>query len=158
MSSMVVIFIEFPVWCWRFDLVLNASVMSVSIAMRVYIFHDRQFQTPVMSPFFRPHQPFGKVTLDDICPYFPLPSYPTDDETDSDTRLTPTASVDSDHSELSYPSYHVETDSSEPFFSSMIRLSSESSSSSVAPHRTPPPVRGRRFIRTRTVPRGRGRA
>ena len=93
MVGTVLIFIEFPAWRWRFDPVLNALVMSTSAAMRVYIFHDRPFQTPVMSPFFRPHQPFGEVTMDDICPYFAPPRYPTNDESDSDTRLTPTASV-----------------------------------------------------------------
>ena len=76
MSGTVVIFIEFPTWCWRFDPVLNASVMSASVVMRIYIFHDRPFQTLVMSPFFQPHQPFGDVTLDDIRPYFTLPRYP----------------------------------------------------------------------------------
>ena len=96
--------------------------------------------------------------MDDICPYFAPPRYPTDDESDSDTRLTLTALVESDPSEPSYPSYHVETDLSEPSFPSVIHLSSDSASSSIAPHRTPPPIRGRGFIRTRAVPRGRGRA
>ena len=112
MSSMVVIFIEFPTWRWRFDPVLNASLISASAAMKVYIFQDHSFQTPVMSPFFRPHQPFGEVTLDDIRPYFVPPRYPTVDESYSNTRLTPTASVESDPSELSYPIYCVETDPS----------------------------------------------
>ena len=39
----------------------------------------------------------------------------------------------------------------------MIRLTSDSSSSSATPYHTPPPVRSRGFIRTRVVPRGRGR-
>ena len=145
MSGTVVIFIEFPTWRWGFDPVLNASVMSASAAMRVYIFHDHPFQTSVMSPFFRPHQLFGEVTLDDIRPYFALPRYPIDNESNSDP------------SEPSYPSYHVETDPSEPSFPSVVRLSSDSaSSSSAAPRRTPPVVRGRGFIRTRAVPRRRG--
>ena len=97
-------------------------MMFVSIVMRVYIFYDRPFQTPVMCPFFRPHQPFGEVTLDDIRPYFALLRYPTNNESDSDTHLTPTASVESDPSEPSYPSYRVETDPSKPSFSSVIRL------------------------------------
>ena len=80
MSGTVVIFIEFPVWHWCFDLVLNALVMSASTVMEVYIFHDHPFQTPVMSLFFQPHQPFGEVTLDDIRPYFQPLKYPTDDE------------------------------------------------------------------------------
>ena len=170
-SGSVVIYIEFPIWRWRYDPVLNASVLSANASMRVYIFHDRQFQTPVRSPFFRPHQPFGEVTLDDIRPYFQPPRYPTDDdEMDSDARVTPTASVDSDPSEPSYPSYHVETDPSEPAYPtrsggshrssssqpSVVRLSSDTSASSAGP--TPPPVRGRGFIRTRAIPRGRGRA
>ena len=158
MSGMVVIFIEFLVWRWRFDSVLNTSVMSMSAAMRVYIFHDRPFQTPVMSPFFRPHQPFGEVTMNDIHPYFAPPRYPTDDESDLDTRLTPTTSVESDPSEPSYPSYHMETDPSEPYQPSVIRLTSDSSTSSATPHHTPPPVHGRRFIRTRAVPCGCGHA
>ena len=49
MLGTVVIFIEFPIWYWRFDPVLNASVMfasavmSASAVMRVYILHDCQF-------------------------------------------------------------------------------------------------------------------
>ena len=70
MSGTTMIFIEFPILRWCFDPVLNASVMSASAAMRVYIFHDRPFQVPVMSPFFLLHQPYNEVTLDDICPYF----------------------------------------------------------------------------------------
>ena len=96
--------------------------------------------------------------MDDIHPYFVPPRYPTDDESDSDTRLTPTASVESDPSEPSYLSYHVETDPSEPSFSSVICLSSDLASSSATPCRTPPPIRGRGFICTRVVPRGHGRA
>ena len=107
--------------------------MSASAAMRVYIFHDCPFQTPVMSSFFRPHQPFGEVTLDDIRPYFPPSRNPADDEIDSDTHLTSTTSVESDPFESSYPTYHVEMVPSKPSFSSVIHLSSDSSSSSSAP-------------------------
>ena len=124
----------------------------------VYIFHNRPFQVLVMSPFFRPHQPYGEVTMDDIRPYFQPPRYPTDGDSDSDTRLTPTVSLDSDPSEPSYLSYHVETDSSELSYLSVIRLTSDSSSSSATPRHTPPLVRGRGFIRTRAVPRERGHA
>ena len=159
MSGMVVIFMEFPVWHWHFDPVLNDSVISESAAMKVYIFHDCPFQTPVMSSFFRPYQPFGKVTLDDIRPYFQPPRYLTDDDTDSDTCLTMTVSVDSDPSELSHPSYHVETDPSEPSYLSVIRLTSDSSSSSSSTHHhTPSLVRGRGFIRISAMPHGHGYA
>ena len=108
---------------------------------------------PGDEPVFRPHLPFGEVTMVDISPYFVPPRYPTNDESDSDTRLTPTASVESDPSEPSYPSYYVETDPSESFFPSVIRLSSDSASSSATPYRTLPPIHGRGFIRTRAVPR-----
>ena len=94
---------------------LNASVMVMQAAMRVYMFYSREFCAPVMSPFFRAHQPFDDITLDDIRPYFQPPRYLTDGESDSDTRLTPTVSLDFDSSEPSYPSYHVESDPSEPF-------------------------------------------
>ena len=137
---------------------LNASVMSASAAMRVYIFHDRPFQVPVMSPFFHPHQPYGKVTLNGIRPYFQPPRYPSDDETDSDTCLTPTISLDSNPSEPSYPSYHVETDQFEPSYPFVIRLTFDSSSSSTASRHTPPLIRSRGFIHTRAVPCGRGHA
>ena len=133
---------------------LNASVMSASTAMRVYIFHDRPFQVSVMNPFFRPHQLYDKVTLDDIRPYFQPPRYPTNDEIDSDTHLTVIISLDFNPSEPSYPSYHVETDQFEPSYPSVICLTSNSSSSSAAPHHTPPPVRGCRFIRASVVPHG----
>ena len=110
-------------------------------------------------PVFPTTSAIWRGSMDDIHPYFAPPRYPTDNESDSDARLTLTASVESDPSEPSYSSYHVETDPSEPSFQFMIRLSSNSaSSSSVAPRRTPPPVRGYGFIRTHVVPRGRGRA
>ena len=115
-------------------------------------------QVPIISPFFCPHQPYGKVTLDDIRPYFRLPRYPIDGESDSDTHLTPTISLDSDPLKLSYPSYHVESDPSEPSYPLMICLTFDSSSSFAAPHHTPPPVHGRGFIHTRAVPWGHGRA
>ena len=132
--------------------------MFANVAMRVYIFHGRPFRVPIMSPFFRPHQPYDEVTLDDIRPYFQLPRYPTDGETNLDNCLTPTISLDSKPSEPSYPSYHVESDPSEPSYHSMIHPTSNSSSFSAALHHTPPLVRGRGFICTRPVPRGRGRA
>ena len=153
-SGTVVIFIEFPVWRWRFDLVLNASVMSASAAMRVYIFHDRPFQVPITSPLFEHISHTVRLPW----PYFQPPRYPTDGDSDSDTRLTPTASLDSNPSELSYPSYHVETDLFEPSYPSVIHLTFDSSSSSATPRHTSPPVRGHRFIHTRVVPRGCGRA
>ena len=136
-------------------------MMVARVAMRVYMFHNCEFCAAVMSSFFHPHQPFDDITLDDIRPYFPPPRYPTDGESDSDTRLMPTVSLNSDSLEPSYPSYHVETDLSEPSHPLVIRLtsdSSSSSSSSAAPRCTPPLVRGCGFIRTRAVPRGRGRA
>ena len=47
--------------------------------------------------------------MNDICPNFQPLRYPTDnDETELDTRLTLTISLDSDPSELSYPSYYME--------------------------------------------------
>ena len=96
--------------------------------------------------------------MDNICSFFQQPRYPTDGDFDSDTRLTPTVSLDSDPSEPSYLSYHVETDLSEPSYSSVIRLTSDSSSSSAAPSHTPPPVHGRGLIRICAMPRGRDRA
>ena len=96
--------------------------------------------------------------MDDIHPYFQPPRYPIDGDSDSDTRLTLTVSLDSDPSEPSYLSYHVETDSSELSYPSVIRLTSDSSSSSATPRHTPPLVRGGGFIRSRAMPRGRGHA
>ena len=95
--------------------------------------------------------------MDVIRPYFQQPRYLTDDETDSDTRLTSTVSMDSDPLEPSYSSYHVGTDPSEPSYPSVIRLTFDSSYSSATPNYTPPLVHGCRFIHTRAVPRGRGR-
>ena len=109
-------------------------------------------------PFFPPHQPFDEVTMDDIRPYFALLRYPTNDESDSDTRLTSIASVESDPSKPFYPSYHVEMDPFELSFPSVICLSFDLASSLATLRRTSPSVRGRGFIRTRAVPHGRGRA
>ena len=113
-SGTVVIFIELSYLYWDFDPVLNASVMVVRIAMRVYMFHSRSFCAPVMSPFFRPHQSYDDITLYDIRPYIQPPRYPTNGESDLDTHLTPTISLDSDPSEPSYSSCHVESDPSKP--------------------------------------------
>ena len=54
-----------------------------------------------------------------------------------------TISLDSDHSEPSYLGYHVESDPSESSYPSVIRLTSDSSSSSAVPRHASPPVRGR---------------
>ena len=157
-SGMVVIFIELPDLHWHFVPVLNASMMVARATLKVYMVHNREFRAPVMSPFFRLHQPLNNITLDDICPYFLPPRYPTDGESDSDTRLTPTVSLDSNPLEPSYSSYHVESDPSEPSYPLVIRLTSDSSSSSAVPCHTPPPIYGRGFICTRTVPHGYGGA
>ena len=70
-----------------------------------------------MSLFFRPHELYDDVTLNDVSPPFHLPMYPTDGESDFDTRLVPT--------------YSVKSDSLEPLYPYVIRLTSDSSSSSV---------------------------
>ena len=72
--------------------------------------------------------------------------------------MTLTVSLDFDPSEPSYPSYHVESDPSEFSYPSVIRLTSDSSSSSTVSHHMPPLVSGHRFIHTRAVPHRRGHA
>ena len=96
------------------------------------MFHGREFCAPVMSSFFRPHQSFDNITLDDIRPYFLPPRYLINGEFDLDTRLMLTVSLDSNPSEPSYLSYHVESDPFEPSCPSVVRLTSDSSSSSAA--------------------------
>ena len=76
--------------------------------------------------------------MDDIRPYFQPPRYPIDGDSYSNTHLTTIVSLDSDPSEPSYLSYHVETDPSEPFCPSVIHLTSDSSSSSAMPHHVHP--------------------
>ena len=124
----VVIFIELLVMHWYFNPVLNASMMVARAAMKVYMFHSHEFRTPVMSSFFSPHQPFDNITLDDICLYFPPPGYPIDGESDFDTWLTPTVSLDSNPSKSSYPTYFVGSYRSEPSEPFVICMSSYSSS------------------------------
>ena len=126
-SGTVAIFIEFPVMHWHFDPMLNASVMVARATMRVYMFHSNQFHAPVINPFFRPHEPFDDVTLDDIRPPFHVLRYPTDGESDFDTRLISTYSMESDPSESTYPMYSMESNASESSYPSVIRLSSDSS-------------------------------
>ena len=65
-SDSVVIFVEFPVLHWYFDLVLNKSVMTARVAMRVYMFHSHQFCAHVMSLFFHPHELYKDITFDDM--------------------------------------------------------------------------------------------
>ena len=120
----MVIFIEFPVMHWHFDLVLTAQAV-----MRVYMFHSRQFRIPVMSPFFHPHEPYDDITLDDIHPPFHPLRYLTDGESDSDTRLTPIFFVESEPSESTYLTYSVGSYHLDPSQPSIIRLSSDSSAS-----------------------------
>ena len=134
---------------------LNVSMLTAQAAMRVYMFHCRQFCAPVMSPFFRPHESYNDIILDDVCPPFHPPRYPTDGESDSNTWLTSTVSVEFDPSESSYPTYFVGSYRSEPSQPSVICLSSDSASSASP---TPPLVCGHGFIRTRAVPRGYERA
>ena len=86
-----------------------------------------------MSPFFRPHDLYEDITLDDKRLPFHLPMYPTNGESDSNTRLTSTYYVESDPSESSYPTYSVGSYHSELSHSSVIRLSLDSSTSSVGP-------------------------
>ena len=139
---------------WHFDLMLNASVMTARIKMKVYIFHSHQFHALVMSLFFHPHEPFDDVTLDDIHPCFHPLRYPTNGEFDFDTRLISTCSVESDPDTHVTPTYSMESDLSEPFepsYPSVIRLTSYLSSSSVAPSHASPPIHGGGFIRTRAV-------
>ena len=124
--------------------------------MWVYMFHSRQFRAPVMSLFFCPHEPFEDITMDDVRPPFHPPRYPTDGDSDSDTRLTPTASIEMDPSESSYPTYSVGSYRSEPYQPSVIRLSSDSSASSASP--APTSICNHGFICTRAVPRRCGRA
>ena len=114
----VVIFVEFSVLYWYFDLVLNASMTTTRVAMRVYMFHDCQFHATVMSLFFHSHEPYDDITLDDVCPLFHPPTYPNNEESDSDTWLTPT--------------YSVESDLSESLYHSVIYLTSNSSSSAAS--------------------------
>ena len=81
--------------------------------------------------------------MDDVRPPFHPPMYPINGESDFGARLTLT--------------YLVESDPSKPTYPFVIRLTSDSSSSSAA-SRAPPLVHGRGFIRTCVVPRECGRA
>ena len=150
-SSTVVIFIELPMMHWHFDPMLNASVLTIQIAMRIYMFHSRQFHVPMMSPFFRPHKPYDDITLDNVHPPFHPPMYPTYGESNSDTRLTLTMSMEFDPSGSSYSTYSMGSYRSEPSQPSIVFLSSDSSASSVG--LAPPPVCSHGFIRTRAIPR-----
>ena len=124
--------------------------------MWVYMFHNCQFHALVMSPFFRPHEPFEDITMDDVCMPFHPPRYHTDGNSDSDTRLTLTASIETNPFESSYSTYSMGSYHSEPSQPSVIRLSFNSSASSASP--APPLIHSHGFIRTHAVPRGHGRA
>ena len=95
-----------------------------------------------MSPSFCPHESYDDVTLDDMHPPFHLLMYAIDEESNSNIRLAPTYSMESDPLELSYPS--------------VIHLTLDSSSSSTGP--MPPLVHGRGVICIRVVPRRHGYA
>ena len=150
------IFIEFSVMHWHFDPVLNASLLTARAIMRVYMFHSHQFHAPVMSSFFCPHKPFEDITLDDVHPPFHPPRYPTGGDSNSNTRLTLTISVESNPLESYYPIYYVGSYCSEPSQPSVIQLSLDSSASSASP--IPPPVHNHGFIYTCAVPHEHRRA
>ena len=128
-------YIEFPVLHWHFDPVLNASVMTAHATMRVYMFHGYQFCSPVVNPFFYPHYPHEDITLDDVWPPFHPLMYSTNGESNSNTCLTPTCSI--------------ESDPSEPMFPFVIYMTSNSSSSATS--QVPPPRCGWGFICTRAI-------
>ena len=153
----MIIYVEFPVLHWHFELVLNVFVMTTRATMTVYMFHSHQFHSPVMSPFFCPHELYEDIHLDDVQPPFHPSMYPIDGEADSDIHLTQT--------------YLVKSNLSNPTFPSMIWLTSDCSLSAAsrAPPtrceqdfirtRAAPPTRCEQdFIRTRAAPRGWGQA
>ena len=96
------------------------------------MYHSRQFCTPIMSPFFHPYEPYDDINLDDVHPAFHPPMYPIDGESDYDTRLILTYSMESNPSKPSYP------------FVIFLMSNSFSFTASWAPR----PHRGRRFILT----------
>ena len=137
----VIIYIEFPTWYWHFDPQLNATVLTVRTTMMVYIFHDHQFRSSIMSPFFYPHNLFYDITLAMVHPPFHPLMYPLDAKKDSNTYLMLTCTIESHPTEPSYPS--------------MTWLTLESSSFAVS--RVSSLRCGCGFIHTRAVPSGRGR-
>ena len=141
-SSNMIIYVEFSVLHWHFDLVLKASVMTVHAAIRVYMFHGHQFCSPVMSPFLCLHESYEDVALDDVRPPFHSLMYLINGESNLDTRLTLTYSIDSDRSELTYPS--------------VIHLTSYLSSSTAS--QAPLPRHRHGFIYTHAIPRDYGQA
>ena len=94
--------------------------------------------------------------MDDFHPLFHPPRYLTNEDSDSNTRLTPIASIETDPSESSYLTYSMGSYHSKPSQPLVIRLSSDSSASSASP--SPPLIRDRGFIRTRAVPHRHRRA
>ena len=104
---------------WHLNPMLNASMLTAQSAMRVYMFHNCQFHALVMGPFFHPHEPYDDVTLDDVCPPFHPPMYRIDGESNSDTCLTPTYSIESNPLESSYPSVIQLTSDSSSFFAGL---------------------------------------
>ena len=134
---------------------LIASMLTTYVVMMFYMLHSCQFRALVMSPLFHPYELFKDITLDDVHPPCHPLRYSTNREFDSNTWLTLTISMESYPSESSYPTYFVGSYHSEPSQPSVIFLFSDSSASSVGI--ALPSVHGRGFIRTCTVPRGRGR-
>ena len=123
---------------------LNVFVLTARLAMKVYMFHDRQFCLSVTSPFFCPHDLYEDISMDAVQPpFYPL-MYLADEESDSDTCLTPTYSIKSDPSKLTYPS--------KPTYPSVIHSTLDSSPS------TESQVQGLRcgcsFIHTLAIPQG----
>ena len=103
------------------------------------MFHSRQFRARVMSPFYAltSHLMMSPWT---ISVHFHPSRYPTDGEFDSDTRLTPTYSMESNPSESTYQMYSMQLDPSEPSYPLVIRLSSDSSAFLLLARHHPPSV------------------
>ena len=94
----------------------------------------------MMSSFFRPNDLYKEISMDVVRPSFHSLMYPTDEETNFDTRLTLMYSIESNPSESAYPV--------------IIQLTSDSASSAWS---QAPASRCRcGFIHTRVIPQGHG--
>ena len=140
---------QWGVWLSMLSFLLSIGILtrcSMQLWWQCKLWWESTFSTIVclvhLSPFFSPYDPFDNINLSIVHLLFHPYMYPSDAKTYSDIGLRPT--------------YTIKSNLTEPSYSSVIQLTSESSSS--AKSRVSYLRRGRGFIRTRAVPHGRGRA
>ena len=109
--GIVVIFDEFPMWEWHFDLVLDTILITAKATIRVYIFCRRSFWVSIISPHFILQDLYADIVMTKLTPIFQLYVAPFFVGTYSDpSMMTPINIIEIDPSEAT-PLHVIHLDS-----------------------------------------------